>query len=88
MAKARIGRRDFLSGITGAAAALPVLSPDAFPLERAGTRVRIGEARQTAAPQTRQAKLRFAVIGVNHGHINGQSTAVIRASGFAIYVLL
>jgi predicted dehydrogenase len=38
-------------------------------------------AAEAAPPQTARARIKFAVIGVNHGHINGQTDAVIRGGG-------
>jgi predicted dehydrogenase len=75
-----IGRRGFLTGVAGAAAAgLP-----ADLLARAASRTRVREEAagdvQAAAPQGPPV-LRFAVIGINHSHINSQVAAVQRAGG-------
>jgi predicted dehydrogenase len=67
-------RREFFRASLGAAAAAAVSR--ARPL--------LGAARRlSASPQTSQAgpRLRFAVIGLNHGHINGQVDAVTRGGG-------
>jgi len=37
-------------------------------------------------PQASKARLRFSVIGINHGHINGMSDAVIRGGGEMVAV--
>jgi predicted dehydrogenase len=73
MKTTRKARREFLkSSLTTAAIA-------ASPLVRA--------AESAAAPQATPAKpagpprIRFAAIGLNHGHINGQVEAVIRGGG-------
>src|SRR5687768_5996004 len=78
MRRTRVDRRDFLKRVAGAAAVVP----GAFEPGRAGRRVRIEAGSQggAQAPAGR-AKIRFAVIGLNHGHINGQTTAVIRGGG-------
>ena len=82
MRRPRVDRRDFLKRIAVAAAAVPAIGGEAFRPEQAGRRVRVDTARQTA-PQAAKgpARIRFAVIGVNHGHINGQTTAVLRGGG-------
>ena len=48
----------------------------------AASRAAAAPARQAAAePAARAARIRFAAIGMNHGHINGQTDAVIRGGG-------
>ena len=85
--KARVDRRDFLKEIAGAAAAVPVIGTDAFSPERAGRGLRIETSRQDApAAQKAPARIKFSVIGLNHGHINGQTTAVIRGGGELVAV--
>ena len=61
MKKTRVGRREFVRGIAGSAAAIAALPSPGF-----------------ATPLARQStpKIKFAVIGLNHGHINGQTEAV------------
>ena len=83
----RVGRRDFLKDLTGVAAIVPALGGDVFSPERAGTRLRIETARQTApAAAKTPGKIKFGVIGLNHGHINGQTTATIRGGGELVAV--
>jgi predicted dehydrogenase len=66
MKKSRVGRREFVRGIAGSAAAIAALPSPGFgtPIPRQGT------------PQ-----IKFSVIGINHGHINSQVEAVIRGGG-------
>ncbi len=66
MKRTRVGRREFVRGIAGSAAAIAALPSPGF-----------------ATPRARQStpKIKFAVIGLNHGHINGQTEAVIRGGG-------
>ena len=66
MKRTRVGRREFVRGIAGSAAAIATLPSPGF-----------------ATPLARQStpKIKFAVIGLNHGHINGQTEAVIRGVG-------
>ena len=66
MTKPRVGRRDFLRDIAGSAAAMSILP-------------RTSNA-QTPA-KTVSPKLKFAVIGINHSHINSQVDAVLRGGG-------
>ena len=83
----RLGRRDFLKDLTGAAAIVPAVGGDVFSPERAGTRLRTETARQTApAAAKTPAKIKFAVIGINHGHINSQTTAIMRGGGELVAV--
>ena len=69
MDRDRTGRRAFLKSASTAAGAA-----------WAATRSRRAAA-QDGAPPARAARLRFAAIGLNHGHINGQVDSVIRGGG-------
>ncbi|HXW04750.1 MAG TPA: Gfo/Idh/MocA family oxidoreductase [Vicinamibacterales bacterium] len=71
MKNQRVPRREFLRRVGTSAAAAAVLS-----------------RRTAASPAPRQApaRIRFGVIGLNHGHINGQTTAVIRGGGDLVAV--
>src|SRR5688572_9074329 len=78
----RVDRRAFLKGLTAAAAAVPAIGAEAFSPERAGRRVRIDESQQTApSMQKSPGKVKFGGVGLNHGHITGQTNAVLRAGG-------
>lgn len=84
MAGSKLGRRRFLTEVAGAAAAAGI---PADLLARAADRPVRTEV--TASPAPSQAKipsLRFAVIGINHGHINSQVAAVQRAGGELVSV--
>jgi len=65
----RRGRRAFLRSATTVAGA-------AWAAARAGR-----ASAQPSAPTARPARIRFAAIGLNHGHINGQVDAVVRGGG-------
>jgi predicted dehydrogenase len=72
MKKTPVGRRTFIKDLAGSAAVaslLPVGAPRRS-LGEGGTPLR------QAAP-----KIRFAVIGINHAHINSQVDAVLRGGG-------
>ena len=71
MTKPRVGRRDFLRDVAGSAAAISILP-------------RTSSA-QTPA-KTVSPKLKFAVIGINHSHINSQVDAVLRGGGELVAV--
>jgi len=70
MVDRRGGRRGFLKSSLGTAAGLA--------LSQAAARPASGQ--DTPAPKG-PPRLRFAAIGLNHGHINGQTDAVIRGGG-------
>jgi predicted dehydrogenase len=72
MASERKGRREFLKSSVGTAGlAWASIRPAAA-------------AAQTPAP--RPARLRFAAVGLNHGHIYGQTQAVIGGGGELVWV--
>jgi predicted dehydrogenase len=65
MKPSRVGRREFVRGIAGSAAVA------AIPASGFGTPL----------PRQTQPKIKFGVIGINHGHVNSQVQAVIRGGG-------
>ena len=69
MKKQRTERREFLKSI-GTAAGLAAVA-----------RSRTAGAASTQAPAARTPRIRFAAIGLNHGHIYGQTEAVVRGGG-------
>jgi predicted dehydrogenase len=66
MKTARVGRREFVRGIAGSAAAVVALPAPGF---------------GTPIPRQAAPKIKFGVIGLNHGHIYGQVSAVQRGGG-------
>ena len=66
MKKKGVGRREFVVSLAGSAAAMSALPRRAY---------------ATAVPRQASPKIKFAVIGINHGHINGQTQAVLRGGG-------
>jgi len=62
----RVGRREFVRGIAGSAAAVVALPAPGF---------------GTPIPRQAVPKIKFGVIGLNHGHIYGQVSAVQRGGG-------
>jgi predicted dehydrogenase len=73
MTKPRVRRREFLRDIAGSAAAISILP-------------RTSNAQTPAPVRSGSPKLKFAVIGINHSHINSQVDAVIRGSGELVSV--
>src|SRR5207245_1283917 len=70
--KQRTDRRGFLKSSIATAAGV------AWTAARSG---RAAAAREGPEPPARPARIRFAAIGLNHGHINGQVDSVIRGGG-------
>ena len=66
MKPSRVGRREFVRGIAGSAAAVAALPATGF---------------GTPLPRQTAPKIKFGVVGINHGHINSQVEAVIRGGG-------
>lgn len=66
MKRSRVGRREFVRGIAGSAAAIAALPSSGF---------------GTPLPRQTAPKIKFSVVGINHGHINSQVAAVIRGGG-------
>ena len=87
MKKLRVDRRDFIRGLAGSAGAFAALPSEAFPLEKRGRRERM-EARQQPPPARPAGppRIKFAVIGLNHSHINGQTTAVLNGGGELVWM--
>jgi predicted dehydrogenase len=75
----RPNRRRFLKHAAGSAAAMAV-PYEALAAAAARRGVRAERARQPA-PARSPGTIRFAAIGLNHGHINGQTEAILRAGG-------
>jgi predicted dehydrogenase len=81
MKRERLGRRHFIKDMACSAAVMSALPHDVLAL--GGTRpVTLYAAEQAAQPaKSGTARLRFAVIGVNHDHIKSQTRAVLRGGG-------
>jgi predicted dehydrogenase len=71
MKKSRIGRREFVQGLAGSVAAVSTLPRSGY---------------GTPMPRQTPPKIRFSVIGINHGHINSQVQAVQRGGGELVAV--
>jgi predicted dehydrogenase len=84
MSKRDVGRRRFLKDVAGSAAILSALPRR--PLA-GGSRVSVDAAQQpSAAVSKSQPRIKFAVIGINHNHINSQVDAVTRGGGELVSV--
>ncbi len=75
MTNKRVGRREFLKDVAGSTAAISLAGHAANAAPQAPTVV-------TKAPP----RIKFAVIGINHSHINSQTDAVIRGGGELVWV--
>jgi predicted dehydrogenase len=76
MTTSRRDRRRFLKGLAGSAALLSSLPAEAF---ANATSERAQQA--SGGPNAAAPRIKFAVIGINHSHINSQVEAVIRGGG-------
>ena len=86
MRRDRLNRRRFIAEIAGTAAAVSSLPDDSLAATTARRDVRLAESRQSPAAAKAPARIRFATIGLNHGHINGQTEAMLRAGGELVSV--
>jgi predicted dehydrogenase len=66
MKRTHVGRRQFVRSLAGSAAAISAMPRAGF---------------GTPLPRQTAPKIRFSVIGINHGHINSQVSAVQRGGG-------
>jgi predicted dehydrogenase len=85
MTKDRVDRRRFIQGVTGSAAAMAAMPRAALALNAPGGGARREETAQAASPAA-APRIRFSVIGINHGHIYGMVGAVLRGGGELIAV--
>jgi predicted dehydrogenase len=80
MSKRHVGRRRFLRDVAGSAAVMSVLPTSARPAAR------IAPGQAPAVGSNAAPKIKFAVIGINHNHINSQVDAVTRGGGELVSV--
>jgi predicted dehydrogenase len=83
MGDSRFDRRDFLKGITTSTVLLGGLPRAA---DGARGHVRHETAAQPSPAAGATPRIRFAAIGLNHGHIYGQTDAVLQAGGELVWV--
>jgi predicted dehydrogenase len=83
MPRPPVGRRTFVKNLAATAAAA-----SAFPAAAAGLSRRVEAPQGSTATNQASSKprIRFAVIGLNHDHINGMTNAVIRGGGELVAV--
>jgi predicted dehydrogenase len=82
MNRDRLGRRKFIEGIARSAAVMSAVPTDVFRMSAAPGHVSHETSEQAAPPQPgARPKIRFAVVGVNHSHINSMVDAVLRGGG-------
>jgi predicted dehydrogenase len=78
MARGRVDRRTFVKAMAGSTA-LPALAAG-------GTERAVAAARRSGVEQSGKPRLKFAVIGINHNHINSQVGAVLRGGGELVWL--
>ena len=78
MARGRVDRRTFVKAMAGSTA-LPALMAG-------GTERAVAAARRSGVEQSGKPRLKFAVIGINHNHINSQVGAVLRGGGELVWL--
>jgi predicted dehydrogenase len=82
MSKDRVDRRSFIRTIAGSAAMAPAFSSAVMGWEPQAGSVHSMESQQgSREPTNRPPRIKFAVIGMNHGHIYGQVGAALRGGG-------
>ena len=81
-----------VAGSVAAASALPCVSaaahPRSLPAQDDGDpqSAARGDAPQAGVAQSKAPLLKFAVVGINHGHINSQTNAILRAGGELVWL--
>ena len=78
MPRGRVDRRTFVKAMAGSTA-LPALAAG-------GTERAVAASRRSGVEQSGKPRLRFAVIGINHNHINSQVGAVLRGGGELVWL--
>jgi hypothetical protein len=85
MIKEQVDRREFIKAISGSAAVLSALPQQAFGGSGSSNRSVQTEG-GAEVPAKTPARIKFAVIGINHYHINSQVGAVLRGGGELVSV--
>ncbi len=80
MSNKQFNRRRFIKDAVTTTTGLMVL-PSIASKSRAGERTRIDDKEDTKAIPHAEPRIRFSVIGINHGHIYSMAAAVIRGGG-------
>jgi predicted dehydrogenase len=81
---AKAGRRGFLRSSIGTVAGMALSAPRSARAGQAPTAA--PAAQETAATPAKPPRIRFAAIGLNHDHINGQVGALLRGGGELVAV--
>lgn len=82
MTKARVDRRKFMAAMAGSAAVISALPRKAFGLMSSGPSIHPLASKAISVDSMKApARIKFAVIGINHDHIHGQIEAVVRGGG-------
>jgi predicted dehydrogenase len=83
MTKEHVDRREFIKTISGSAAVLSALPQQAFAGNGSNSLV---QTEAGAVPAKTPPRIQFAVIGINHYHIDSQVGAVLRGGGELVSV--
>ena len=82
MKEGPIDRRKFIAAMAGSAAVISALPRKAFGLMGSGRRNHpLASEGNSEDTMKTPARIKFAVIGINHDHIHGQIEAVVRGGG-------
>ncbi len=73
-----MNRRTFINTLGGSGAAMAVLPAGAFDPARGGRSIHVDTATRTQPSPRARPSIRFAAIGLNHGHINSQVATMLR----------
>src|SRR5262245_12725030 len=78
----QVDRRDFIKGLAGSAAMMSAVPAESVNPVHAAANIRADDLQQSSEPaRAASPKIKFAVIGINHNHINSQVAAVVRGGG-------
>ncbi len=84
MSRDRLDRRAFIRNVSGSAAAMSLLPSVAGVAQMSGAET--VEQRAPAVVRNAPVRIRFSVIGLNHGHITSMTSAVRRGGGELVSV--
>ena len=85
MARRRVDRRTFVRVMAGSAGLASAAGSTLWAAGRGTPRVE-STPRSSDMVQSARPRIRFAVIGINHAHINGQVGAVLRGGGELVWL--
>jgi predicted dehydrogenase len=84
MVRDRVDRRTFIRNMSGSAAAMSLLPESSMTTSMSGADTVPAQAPMVS--RNRPPRMRFGVIGLNHGHITSMTSAVMRGGGDLVSV--